>query len=110
MKRCEIYEVYFDPIIGSEQGGRRPAVIISGNLANDNLKTVIVCPMTSKLKNYHGNLILNPNEKNGLNKKSEVMSIHVRAIAKQRIRKKIGKVSLTEMNIIVESLNKILRY
>ncbi|HNU59861.1 MAG TPA: type II toxin-antitoxin system PemK/MazF family toxin, partial [Aquaticitalea sp.] len=34
MKQGEIWDVYFDPIKGSEQGGRRPAVIISGNLAN----------------------------------------------------------------------------
>lgn len=110
MKRCEIYEVYFDPIVGSEQGGRRPAVIISGNLANDNLNTVIVCPLTSKIKDYHGNLILNPNKKNGLKKQSEAMPIHVRVVAKERIKNKIGNINEIEMKIIVEGLNKILNY
>ena len=60
MKQAEIWEVYFDPVLGSEQAGRRPALIISGNLANNNLNTIIACPLTSKLKNYHGNLTLKP--------------------------------------------------
>lgn len=110
MKQGEIYEVYFDPIIGSGQGGRRPAVIISGNLANANLNTLIVCPLTTKLKNYHGNLILKPDKINGLAEISEVMTIHIRSISKQRIKSKIGEVGQSDMNTIVESLQKIIKY
>jgi mRNA interferase MazF len=72
MKKGEIWDSFFDPMLGSELSGRRPAVIITGNLVNDNVRTVIVCPLTSKLKEYKGNLILNPNDKNGLDKTSEV--------------------------------------
>jgi mRNA interferase MazF len=110
MKKGEIYEVYLDPILGSEQGGRRPAVIISGNLANANLNTVIICPLTSKLKHYHGNLILKPDELNGLKKVSEVMTIHIRSISKQRIKIKIGQLKTDEVESILESLNKIIKY
>ena len=110
MKKGEIWEVYFDPTIGSEQSGRRPGVIISGNLANKHLNTVIVCPLTSSLKNYHGNLIVNPNDMNGLLKKSEVMSLHVRSISKQRFKKKLGRFSQAEMSIIIENLEKIIKY
>lgn len=110
MKKGEIWEVFFDPTVGSEQSGRRPAVIISGNLANKHLNTVIVCPITSKLKNYHGNLIVEPNTKNGLNKKSEVLSVHVRSISKQRFKKKLGYFNLTEMDVIIQNLEKIIKY
>ncbi|MGB0789301.1 MAG: type II toxin-antitoxin system PemK/MazF family toxin, partial [Marinirhabdus sp.] len=96
MKKGEVYEVFLDPTLGSEQSGRRPAVIISGNLANANLNTVIVVPLTSKLKNYHNNLILNPTEKNGLSKRSEVMPIHIRAIAKERLKTKLGYLTVPE--------------
>ncbi len=110
MKQAEIWEVYFDPTIGSEQNGRRPAVIISGNLANKHLNTVIVCPLTSKLKNYHGNLIVSPNKINGLQKKSEVMSVHVRSISKERFKRKVGHFNKSEMATIIESLEKIIKY
>jgi mRNA interferase MazF len=110
MKQKEIWEVYFDPVLGSQQSGRRPAVVISGNMVNMNINTIIVCPLTSSLKYYEGNLILEPNYKNGLKKTSEVMSIHVRSISKERFKSKIGVISNKELNVIIESLNKILKY
>lgn len=110
MKKGEIWDSFFDPMLGSEQSGRRPAVIISGNLVNDNVRTVIVCPLTSKLKKYKGNLILNPNDKNGLDKTSEVMTIHIRSLSKERLKRKIGEISDSEMAVIIESLDKIIRY
>ncbi len=61
MKQGEIWDVYLDPVSGSEQGGRRPCVIISGDLLNQHLQVVIVCPLTTKIKRYKGNLILKPN-------------------------------------------------
>ncbi len=110
IKQGEIYEVYLDPVKGSEQAGRRPAVIISGNLANDNLNTVIVCPLTSKLKHYYGNLILEPGYPYGITKRSEVMTIHIRSIAKQRLQKKLGTISTREITQLKDTLSKILTY
>jgi mRNA interferase MazF len=110
MKKGEIWEVFLDPTIGSEQSGRRPAVVISGNLANKHLNTVIICPLISKLKNYHGNLIVNPNSKNGLKRKSEVMSVHVRSISKERLKKKLGHFNDNEMGVVIENLEKIIKY
>lgn len=110
IKQREIYEVYLDPVKGSEQSGRRPAVVISGNLANDNLNTVIVCPLTSKIKNYYGNLILEAGYPYGLQKRSEVMTIHVRAIAKERLQKRLGTISKGELTQLKDTFNKILTY
>lgn len=110
MKQGEIWNVYFDPVLGSEQGGRRPALIISGNLANNNLNTIIVCPLTSKLKNYHGNLILKPSANNGLSKTSEVMIIHIRSLSKERFLKKMGSISKSDFDIVKEGLDKIIKY
>src|SRR5690606_28379648 len=110
MKQGEIWDVYFDPVKESEQAGRRPAVIISGNMANTYLNTVIVCPLTSKLKNYHGNLIVVPNATNGLSKKSEVMTVHVRSVSKERLKQKLGSLDKNELSIVIQSLNKIIKY
>ena len=110
MKQGEIWEVFLDPVLGSEQGGRRPVVIISGNLVNDLLNTLVVCPLTTKIKNYRGNLIVEPNQQNGLDKTSEVMTIHIRSISKLRLKNKLGLISESEFELIVESLQKIIKY
>lgn len=110
MKQGEIWEMYFDPVKGSEQGGRRPAVIISGNLMNEYLNVVIVCPLTTKIKNYKGNLILEPDEKNGLEMKSEVLTFHIRSVAKDRLKNKLGNISQKNVEFIKSTLNDILRY
>lgn len=110
MKQCDIYDMYFDPVKGSEQNGRRPAVIISGNAANDNLNTVIVCPLTTKIKNYRGNVILKPSGLNGLEEISEIMTIHVHSVSKERFGKKIGEISLADLEQIKDTLHKILKY
>jgi len=110
MKQGEIWEMYFDPVKGSEQGGRRSAVIISGNLLNQYLNVVIVCPLTTKIKNYKGNLILKPNNENGLENISEVLTFHVRSVSKDRLRNKLGEIPMKDVEFIKSTLNDILRY
>ena len=110
MRQGEIWDLYLDPVKGREQGGRRPAVIISGNLLNTYLEVVIVCPITTSIKNYKGNLIINPSESNGLKKKSKVLTFHIRSVSKNRLDKKIGTISEKDINYIKTTLNDILRY
>ena len=110
MKQGEIWDLYLDPVLGREQGGRRPAVIISGNLLNKYLDVVIVCPLTTNIKNYKGNLILNPNKKNGLQKKSEILTFHIRSVSKSRLDKKLGDISEKEVAYIKSTIDDILRY
>ena len=68
MKQGEIWYADLNPVKGSEQAGFRPVVIVSGNLANEFLQTVICCPLTTKIKNYKGNVVLSPDERNKIKK------------------------------------------
>lgn len=110
MKQCEIWKADLNPIRGSEQAGLRPVVIISGNLLNENTRIVIACLLTSIIKNYHGNVVLNPNSKNGLSKKSEILTFHIRSISKERLVERIGSISEAEFEKIKTCLSDILRY
>lgn len=110
MKQAEIWDVNFNPTKGREQRGIRPAVIISGNVMNDNSSLIIVCPLTSKVKNLRGNIILNPDKSNGLDSTSEVLTYHVKSISKQRLNKRRGVISESELELLIENLNKILIY
>ena len=110
MRQKEIWYADLNPTRGSERSGYRPIVIISGNLLNTYLKVVIACPLTSKVKNYKGNLIIEPNETNGLETKSEVLTFHVRSVSKIRLVKKIGIISDAELKTIKTCLDEILTY
>ena len=52
MKQGDIYYVDLAPTVGSEQAGKRPAVIVSGNTMNDHLGIVLVCPLSTHIKAY----------------------------------------------------------
>ena len=110
MKQCEIWYADLNPVKGSEQKGYRPVVIISGDLLNTYLQIVIACPLTTKIKGYKGNIILEPNDQNGLSKKSEIMIFHVRSISKERLIKKLGVITTKQLKELKQGLDDILRY
>ena len=110
MRQREIWYADLNPVLGSEQQGFRPVVIISGDLLNANLQIVIACPLTSKIKNYKGNVILDPTETNGLEKQSEIMILHIRSISKSRLVEKIGSISNQQLVALKQGLEDILRY
>ena len=110
MKQGEIWFVDLNPTKGSEQAGQRPVVVISGNLLNEHLTVVIVVPLTTKIKNYKGNPILNPNKTNGLKTESEMLVFHVRSVSKDRLVKKIGSIEKEELNRAIKTLNDVLKY
>lgn len=110
MKQAELWYADLNPVKGSEQAGRRPVVVVSGNLMNDHLNTVICCPLTSKIKNYHGNVVLQPNDRNKLKAPSEILTFHIRSVSKERFVKKIGNISKDELQQVMDTLQDILRY
>ncbi len=110
MKQTEIWYADLNPIRGSEQAGYRPVLIISGNMLNKHLEIVIACPLTTKIKNYKGNLVLTPTKQNGLDSISEILTFHIRSISKNRLIKKVGKIEEEELAQVKIGLNEILRY
>ncbi|HEY5823885.1 MAG TPA: type II toxin-antitoxin system PemK/MazF family toxin [Cyclobacteriaceae bacterium] len=110
MKQGEIWNANLNPSKGSEQAGFRPVVILSGNLLNQHLNVVIVAPLTTKIKNYKGNPVLNPDKLNGLKKESELLVFHIRSVSKDRLVKKVGSISKTEITTAIKTLNDILKY
>jgi mRNA interferase MazF len=110
MKQGEIWMADLNPVEGSEQWGIRPVIIISGNAMNDNLGISIVCPLTSKLKNYAGCLVLSKDSQNGLEQDSEVITFQIRTISHGRLIQKIGHITPKQLEQIKTGLGEILRY
>lgn len=107
MKQGEIWMSDLNPSVGSEQAGRRPVVILSGNLMNKFLQVVITAPLTTKIKNYQGNPILKPSSKNRLKLESELLVFHIRSISKKRLIEKVGEISSEELKMALSTLQDI---
>ncbi len=110
MKQGEIWMADLNPVEGSEQRGIRPVIIISGNSMNNNLGISIVCPLTSKVKNYAGCLVLAKDALNGLEQDSEVITFQIRTVSHARLIRKIGNITAKQMEQIQLGLREILRY
>ena len=110
MKQCEIWIADLNPVRGSEQKGFRPVIILSGNMLNTLMPVVIICPLTTKIKEYKGNIVLMPDSKNGLSEKSEAVIFQIRSVAKERMIKKIGQITQNQFIKLKQGLDDILRY
>ena len=89
MNRGEIYYANLSPVIGSEQGGYRPVVILQNNKGNKYSTTVIVAPISSRLtKNPLPTHVMIETE--FLEKKSVILLEQIRTIDKKRIYEKVG--------------------
>ncbi len=110
MRQGEIWYANLNPIQGSEQAGRWPVLVISGNMLNQHLPVTIVAPLTTKIKNYKGNPVLTPNTMNGLKQKSEVLIFHVRSVSKNRLLEKVGHVDKSTIAAAIKTLNDLLTY
>ena len=74
------------------------------------LNIVICCPLTTKVKNYKGNLVIQPSSTNGLTTTSEVLTFHIRSISKERLVKKLGSVSPNQIQEVKSCLGDLLTY
>lgn len=89
--RGEIYYADLSPVVGSEQGGYRPVLVLQNNKGNKFSTTIIIAPISSKMtKNPLPTHVVVENE--CLEKKSVVLLEQIRTIDKQRIREKVGEV------------------
>ena len=93
MKRGEIYRADLDPVVGSEQGGIRPVLIIQNDRGNLHSPTVIVAAITSRQRKAHLPIhVVLPAEACGLKQDSVVLLEQVRTLEKVRLSKYLGKV------------------
>ena len=92
-ERGKIYYADLSPVIGSEQGGLRPVVIISNDIGNRYSPTVIVAAMTSQIKKHYPTSVdLTPMD-TGLQQESRVCCEQLRTIDKRRLRKCVGELT-----------------
>ena len=94
VKRGDIFYADLSPVIGSEQGGIRPVIIIQNDIGNKYSPTVIVAAITSQINKAKlpTHIEISAHEY-GLNKDSVILLEQIRTIDKKRLREKIGGAS-----------------
>ena len=93
VKRGDIYYADLSPVVGSEQGGIRPVLVIQNDIGNKYSPTVIAAAITSQINKakMHTHIELAAKDY-GLNKDSVILLEQIRTIDKRRLREKIGRI------------------
>ncbi len=96
LKKFDVVIVDFgSDVIGSEQGGKRPALIIQNDIGNLHSNTTIVMPLTSQPKNLYQptHTLLKKMKGNGLDTDSVLLGECIRQVSKKRIKKYLGSIT-----------------
>ena len=105
--RGDIHWADLNPVIGSEQGGFRPVLILSHNIFNDRSGTVIAVAVTSQSQRAGFPLTLELSDTK-LSKRSWAKISQVRTLSTKRIGKKIASASPEELISVIDGLNEII--
>lgn len=105
IRRGEIYYADLSPVVGSEQGGVRPVLIVQNDIGNKYSPTVIAAAVTSsQTKSRLPTHIELEAATGGLEKDSVVLLEQLRTLDKRRLREKIGTLDEKQMNKVNEGL------
>lgn len=102
--RGDVYMANLNPRRGSEQGGKRPVIIIQNDTGNKYSPTVIIAAVTSsyhKKKNLPTHVTLHSS---CLKNKSQVLLEQIRTIDKCRLMEKMGRLNENDMQLIDDAL------
>lgn len=106
IKRGDIYYADLSPVVGSEQGGIRPVLIVQNDVGNKYSPTVIAAAITSqKYKNSLPTHIRVNADGCGLAKDSIVLLEQVRTIDKKRLKERMGNLDDVDMDRIDKALS-----
>jgi len=105
VKRGDIYYADLSPVVGSEQGGVRPVLIVQNNVGNKFSPTVIAAAITSQInKAKMPTHIEIDADDYGLSKDSVILLEQVRTIDKRRLKERIGHLNDHLMNRVNEAI------
>ena len=105
MKKGEIWIVDIPQLGGHEQEGLRPAIVLADT--STSVAIVIPCTSNSHALRFPYTLLIESSDMNGLSAPSVALILHIRAIDKKRLKKRIGtleKLALNTTNKMIKSL------
>ena len=105
VKRGDIFYADLSPVVGSEQGGIRPVLVIQNDIGNKYSPTIIIAAITSQInKAKLPTHVEITGQEYGLPKDSVVLLEQIRTIDKKRLREKIGRFDEEMMRYVYDAL------
>ena len=99
IKRGDIYYADLSPVVGSEQGGLRPVLIVQNDVGNKHSPTVIAAAITSRMSKAKLPTHIDVSASDvGLSKDSVILLEQIRTIDKKRLKEKMGHLDSQKMN------------
>jgi mRNA interferase MazF len=109
-RRGDVYYFDPDPVVGSEQAGRRPAVVISRDSINSTSTVLVVIPIsTYRGRRLYSSEVLIEAPEGGLSRDSVALADHVRAVGIERLHNRIGSVEDETLEAIEKALCHVLK-
>lgn len=106
VKRGDIFYADLSPVVGSEQGGMRPVLVIQNNIGNHYSPTVIVAAITAKIQKARMPTHVGiTTQQTHIERDSVILLEQIRTIDKQRLRDKITQLNAPLMKKVDEALN-----
>ena len=102
VQRFEVYLISLNPTKGSEIKKTRPCLIISPNEMNRHIRTVIVAPLTSTLRDYPTRITTTFQKKKG-----QLVLDQIRTVDKQRLLKRLGSIHSTAQKQVLHTLQEM---
>ena len=94
IRRGDVFLANLDPVMGHEQGGRRPVVVVQNDVVNPILDTVLVAPLTANLQAANFLLTVTlPASETGLARDSVALLFQIRTLDKRRLERKLAHLS-----------------
>lgn len=106
VKRGDIFYADLSPVVGSEQGGVRPVLVVQNDIGNKYSTTVIIAAITSQMNKVKLPTHVEVSAEFGLPKNSVVLLEQIRTIDKKRLREKVGFTDEFFMKKVDEALLK----
>ncbi len=103
--RFEVWLTRFDPTQDAEIKKIRPAVVVSPDEMNRNLRTVIMCPLTSVERRWRSSVPVNFGGRQG-----ELLPHQIRAVDRSRLLKRLGEISEIEARNLSDVLQAMFRF
>lgn len=104
VKRGELYYADLSPVVGSEQGGVRPVLVVQNDTGNKYSPTVIAAAVTSKIHKARLPTHIELPHAYGLAKDSVILLEQIRTIDKKRLMTRIGELPPATMNLVNKAI------
>jgi mRNA interferase MazF len=106
IRRGDVFLVNLDPVVGSEVGKTRPAIVAQNDLANRSSPTITVIPISSSMERVFPFQVRLPAGEGGLSQESKALCEQIRTVSRERLLEYLGRLSQERMNAIRVALDR----